>query len=164
MGATTLGKPPSVKATRTNRELAWLVPVLVTVSIVALVVGLLAFVNEPPNARLRSQVSTLSRRVDALETQLSAQKRTASAEHRRRVAAERQIRTTLAKVQAMSELSASAADLNALHATVYRLEQCTTQLQQELRSLRVQTTDVNGWLTGVTLMRPAVPAVCAHGF
>ncbi len=163
MGATTIGRPPASPHTpRTTRELAWLVPVLVTLSIVALVFGLLAFINEPPASRLRGEVTALTHRVGALEAHVRAQAGALTAERHRRLAAERKTRSALATLQSASVVTASAADLNALHASVYQLAQCLPQLQQQLAALRVQTTDVNGWLTGVTLARPGPPPACAR--
>ena len=155
MGATTIGRPPtSGKSTSASRELAWLVPVLVMLSLVALVVGLLALINEPPNARLRGQVNALTIRVGALEARVHAQQQALVVERHGRVAAERAARSTLDALQATSYTSASAADLNLLHAHFNSLARCNAQLQQELAALRLQTTNVNGWLTGVTLTRP----------
>ena len=165
MGATLTDRPPrSSQATSRRPELNWLVPVLVGVSVIAMVVGLLAFVNETPTTQLHSQVNALTQRVDALETQVRAEQRALTAERHRRAAAERVMRSALAGLRDASNTTASAADLNLLHADLYRFGQCLPQLQRELGSLRVQSTDVNGWLTGVTLLRASVPTACASGF
>ena len=162
MGATVIGRPPtSVKPTPASRELAWLVPILVMLSLIALVVGLLAFVNEAPTSHLSGQMSALTHRVGALEARVRAQQHALVVERHRRVAAERTARSTLAALRATSDTSASAADLNLLHAHLNGLAHCNAQLQRELAALRLQTSDINGWLTGVTLMRPVPPSACA---
>jgi hypothetical protein len=163
VGATAIGRPPaSLETPRAPRELTWLVPLLVMLSVVALVLGLLAFINEPPASRLHGEVTALTHRVGALEAQARAQAHALMLEHRRRVGAERATRSALARLRAASDITASVADLNALHGGIYRLAQCVTQLEQQLAALRVQTTDINGWLIGVTLARPAPPPACAR--
>jgi polyhydroxyalkanoate synthesis regulator phasin len=163
VGATAIGRPPgSLPTPRATRELAWLVTLLVMLSVVAFVLGLLAFVNEPPASRLRGELTALTHRVDALEAQLRGQTHALTLERRRRLAAERKAQSALATLRAASDVTASAADLNALHGSVYRLAQCVSQLEQQLAAIRVQTTDTGGWLTGVTLTRPAPPPACTR--
>jgi hypothetical protein len=165
VGVTLIDRPPhSSQAGSARRELNWLVPVLVSVSVVATIIGLLAFINETPTTRLHSEVTTLTERVSALETQVRAEQRALTVERHRRAGAERMIRSALAALRDASNMTASAAGLNLLHADLFRLGQCLPQLQRELGSLRVQSTDVNGWLTGVTLQRGTVPTACASGF
>lgn len=164
MGATTIGKRPgSLQRSRVTRELTWLVPVLVTLSLASFVIGLLAFINELPASRLHAEVTALTHRADALETQVRSQARALTLERRRRTAAERATQSALAKLQATLRVSASVADLNALHASLYRLAQCIPQLQRQLATLRLETTDVNGWLTGATLTRPGLSSACTGG-
>ena len=165
MGATlTDGRPVSSQAGSARAELNWLVPILVSVSVIAMVVGLLAFINETPTTHLQGDVNALTHRVGALEAQVRTEQRALVVERRRRSGTERVIREALGALRAASNTTASAADLNLLHADLYRLGQCLPQLQRELASLRVQSTDVNGWLTGVTLLRPSAPTACAPGF
>ncbi len=165
MGVTLIDQPPrSSRAGSARPELNWLVPVLVSVSVVATIVGLLAFINETPTTQLHSEVTTLTKRVGALETRVRAEQRALTVERHRRASAERTIRSALAALRDASNMTASAADLNLLHADLSRLGQCLPQLQRELGSLRVQNTAVNGWLTGVTLLRGSVPTACASGF
>ena len=165
MGVTLIDRPPrSSQAGSARPELNWLVPVLVSLSVIATIIGLLAFINETPTAQLHGEVTALTHRVGALETQVRAEQRALTVERHRRAAAERKIRSALAALRDASNTTASAADLNQLHADLFRLGQCLPQLQRELGSLRVQSTDVNGWLTGVTLRRASVPTACASGF
>ena len=166
MGVTLINRQPRSSQARPSRpELNWLVPILVSVSVIAMVVGLLAFINETPTTQLHSEVNALSRRVGALEGQVRTARRALTAERRRRAAAERVIRAALGALREASDTTASAADLNLLHADLHRLAQCLPVLQRELASIHVQSTDVNGWLTGVTLLRgAAVPPACTQGF
>ncbi len=165
MGVTLIDRPPlASQAGSARRELNWLVPVLVSVSVIAIVVGLLAFINETPTTQLHSEVTALTQRVGALESQVRAERRALTVERHRRAAAERMIHSALAALRDASNMTASAADLNLLHAELSRLGQCLPQLERELGSLRVQSTDVNGWLTGVALLRGSVSTACASGF
>jgi len=132
--------------------LEWLIPILALFVVAAIGIGVLALRSVPSTHALQHDVSALRSEVGTLQLRLAAE-RTAVAG----------MGAKLASVQKASSRAASAGTVNLLSdrvdqlsANVHMLQVCTAQLEQALAGLGLRTSNVNGWVTGAALTKPAV--------
>lgn len=141
------------------RSLEWLIPILVLFLLVAVAVAAFALSRGPSTAPLRSDISVLRADVGLLQSRVAAQQRAISSE-RSKVASLRKAAKRTPTPALVGRLENS---VSSLTATLSMLRVCVPQLQQELAGLKVQTTNVTGWLTGASLIKPAaLTPACAQ--
>jgi len=154
-GSPARGREPAAR----DRTHAWVVPILAVFVAIAIGIGVVALTDVASTRSVRHEVTGLRGEVAALRTQLAGTQH-ALARTQAKLASLRAAAADTASAGNVTQLTDS---VDELKVNVHMLQVCVPQLRAELEGLKLQTGNVNGWLTGALLLKPAVmSAACQH--
>jgi hypothetical protein len=133
------------------------VPVVAVCVAAAIGIGYIALKDVATTRSARHEMSALSGEIASLRGQLVDTQR-ALVRTQSKLASLRSATVKAASAGNVAQLSDS---VDELKVNVHMLQVCVPQLRAELEGLKLQTGNVNGWLTGALLLKPvAMSAAC----